>query len=91
MRVRQPATVVPYTVAALVSFIVLGPALGRGVVLAYDLAWSPDPRFTPFALGSDGSVPRAVPSDAVAIALGHVLGAGLALSLIHISEPTRPY
>jgi hypothetical protein len=82
MRVRQPATVVPLAVAALVSFVVLGPALGPGVVLAYDLAWSPDPRFTPFALGSDGSVPRAVPSDAVAIALGHVLGAGLAQGLV---------
>lgn len=82
MRVREPATVVPYAVAALVSFIVLGPALGRGVVLAYDLAWSPDPRFTPFSLGSDGSVPRAVPSDAVAIALGDVLGAGPAQGLV---------
>ena len=67
--------------AGLVAFVVVGPAFGRGVVLSYDLAWSPDPRLTPFALGTAGPAPRAVPSDVVAIALGQVLGAGLAEAL----------
>jgi hypothetical protein len=82
MRMPQPSVVVPYLAAAVVALLVLGPALGPGVVLAYDLAWSPDARFTPFAVGSDGSVPRALPSDAVAIVLGHLLGAGLAQSVV---------
>jgi hypothetical protein len=69
-------------VAALVAFVVVGPAFRPGVVLSYDLAWSPDPRFTPFALGTTGLAPRAVPSDVVAIVLGQVLGAGIAQSLL---------
>ena len=69
-------------VAGLVSVLVLGPALGRGVVLAYDLAWSPDPRLTPFALGTSTPAPRAVPSDAAGVVLGWVVGAGVAQALV---------
>lgn len=74
--------VVPAVVAAVVALVVLGPALGRGVVLAYDLAWSPDPRLTPFTLGTSTPAPRAVPSDAAAVVLGRVLGAGSAQALV---------
>ena len=73
---------VPTVVAAVLAVLVLGPALGRGVVLAYDLAWSPDPRLTPFTLGTSTPAPRAVPSDAVSVALGWVIGAGAAQALI---------
>lgn len=73
---------VPAAVAGLVAFVVVGPAFGRGVVLTYDLAWSPDPRLTSFAMGTAGPAPRAVPSDVVAIVLGQVLGAGLAQALV---------
>ncbi len=69
-------------VAVLVAGVVLGPALGRGVILAYDMPWSPDPRWTPFVLGSGTPAPRAVPSDAVAVLVGHVLTAALAQKLI---------
>ena len=69
-------------VPAVTAVLVLGPALGRGVVLAYDLAWSPDPRLTPFALGTSTPAPRAVPSDAAAVVLGWVLGAGPAQALV---------
>lgn len=68
--------------ALLTSVLVLGPALGRGVVLSYDLAWSPDVRWTPFTLGLGTPAPRAVPSDAVAVALGRVVGAGTAQALV---------
>lgn len=60
------------------GLVVLGPALGRGVVIAYDMPWSPDPRWTPFVLGLDTPAPRAVPSDAVAVAVGKVLGGAAA-------------
>ena len=73
---------VPTVVAAVLAVVVLGPALGRGVVLAYDLAWSPDPRLTPFTLGTSTPAPRAVPSDAVGVALGWLIGAGPAQALI---------
>jgi hypothetical protein len=81
---RMPAAtqVGTLVVAALVSALVLGPALGRGVVLAYDLAWSPDPRLTPFALGTSTPAPRAVPRDAAGIVLGWLVGAGVAQALV---------
>jgi hypothetical protein len=77
-----PDRLLPAAVAAVVSVLVLGPALGRGVVLAYDLAWSPDPRLTPFTLGTSTPAPRAVPSDAAGVALGWLLGAGAAQALV---------
>jgi hypothetical protein len=82
LRRPQPDLLVPAAVSALVAVVVLGPALGRGVVLAYDLAWSPDPRLTPFTLGTSTPAPRAVPSDAVGVALGWVLGAGPAQAFV---------
>ena len=72
----------PALVSAVVAALVLGPALGRGVVLAYDLAWSPDPRLTPFALGASTPAPRAVPSDAVGVVIGWILGAGPAQAVV---------
>ncbi|WP_404382439.1 hypothetical protein LL946_16115 [Knoellia locipacati] len=72
----------PGAVAALQALLVLGPALGPGVVLAYDMPWSPDPRWTPFVLGLDTPAPRAVPSDALAVAAGWVAGAGMAQAAI---------
>ena len=72
----------PAALSAVVAAVVLGPALGRGVVLAYDLAWSPDPRLTPFALGTSTPAPRAVPSDAAGVVLGWVVGAGPAQALV---------
>ena len=77
-----PARLVPAIVSAVVAALVLGPALGRGVVLAYDLAWSPDPRLTPFALGTSTPAPRAVPSDAAGVVLGWVMGAGPAQAAV---------
>lgn len=60
----------------------LGPALGPGVVIAYDMPWAPEPGLTPFALGIGTPAPRAVPGDAVIAAVGWVLGAGVGQSLI---------
>lgn len=64
------------------AVLILGPALGSGIVLTYDMAWSPDARWTPFTLGTATPAPRAVPSDAVAVALGKVLGADVAQYLV---------
>ena len=78
--------------------LVLGPGLRPGYLLAYDMVFVPAPRFSPAMLGLTGTLPRAVPSDAVVTALAHVLPADVvqkclllaifvlacALSLIHI-------
>ncbi|MFC7492482.1 MULTISPECIES: hypothetical protein [unclassified Knoellia] len=72
----------PGVVAVVQALLVLGPALGPGVAIAYDMPWSPDPLWTPFVLGVDTPAPRAVPSDAVAVAIGSVVGAGLAQAAI---------
>ncbi|MGE9807697.1 MULTISPECIES: hypothetical protein [unclassified Janibacter] len=74
--------VVPLLVAVVQAVVVLGPALGRGVAITHDMPWSPDPRWTAFVLGIDTPAPRAVPSDAVAVLLGTVLGASLAQHLV---------
>ena len=65
----------PAALALALAIVLLGPALGPGLVLAYDLGWSPDPRFTPFVTGVGMVAPRAVPSDAVGVSLGLLLGA----------------
>lgn len=74
--------VAPAVIALLQALLVLGPAMGRGVAITHDMAWSPIPRWTPFVLGLDTPAPRAVPSDAVAVLVGKVLGASLAQHLI---------
>ena len=82
---RRPWSVpraIPLAVAVVQALVVLGPALGPGVTLRYDMAWSPDPRWTPFVLGLDTPAPRAVPSDAVAVLLGQVIGASAAQKVL---------
>ena len=51
----------------------LAPVLGRGVVLSYDMVFVPDPPITGSVLGTDGSVPRAVPTELLADLLARVL------------------
>ncbi|TPG17846.1 hypothetical protein [Pedococcus bigeumensis] len=81
-RLRPSTRLLPVATAVVATVVVLGPALGRGVVLAYDLAWSPDARLTPFALGTDTPAPRAVPSDAVTVLLGWLVTPAVAQKLV---------
>jgi hypothetical protein len=56
------------------GIVVLGPAvLSRGYVLAGDMTFVPDQPWKSAWLGLDGSVPRAVPADAVVSLLGTVV------------------
>ena len=79
---RSASRLVPLGVSVVSAALVLGPALGRGVVLSYDMVWSPDRRLTPFATGSGTPAPRAVPSDAVAWLLGWLVTPAMAQKLI---------
>ena len=55
------------------GLLVLAPVLGRGVVLTYDMVFVPNPPITGAVLGTDGSVPRAVPTELLADLLARVL------------------
>jgi hypothetical protein len=57
------------------GLLALGPALGPGYVLGYDMVFVPSPRFSATMFGLTGTLPRAVPSDAVATALAQALPA----------------
>jgi hypothetical protein len=59
------------------GLLALGPALGRGYLLAYDMVFVPAPRFDSAMFGLTGTLPRAVPSDAVVTAVAQLLPADL--------------
>lgn len=62
----------PWAVGLLTGVLVLGPALGPGYVLRYDMVFVPDLSLGTALRGADG-FPRAIPSDAVVAALSAVL------------------
>jgi hypothetical protein len=57
----------------LLSLLLLGPALGRGYVLSYDMVWVPDLALRSSFLGLGSGLPRAVPSDAVVAVLDEIV------------------
>ena len=59
--------------ALALTVLLLWPALGRGVVLSYDMVWVPDLALRPDFLGVGPALPRAVPSDAVVAVLDELL------------------
>ncbi|MFC4870043.1 hypothetical protein ACFPCZ_25740, partial [Streptomonospora arabica] len=63
----------PWAAGAGAGVLALGPALGPGFVLSYDMVAVPDPPLSAVTLGGGGGFPRAVPSDAVFGALGLLL------------------
>jgi hypothetical protein len=60
-------------VGTLAGLVALGPALGPGYLLAYDMVFVPDQPLTARVLGTDGSVPRAVPNDLMVVLASTVL------------------
>ena len=63
--------------AVLLALLLLGPALGPGYVLGYDLVWVPHLALRSDFLGFGTALPRAVPSDAVVAVLDNVVPAQL--------------
>ena len=53
--------------------VALAPGLARGYLLTYDMVAVPDQPLTATVLGTDGSVPRAVPNDLVVVLASTVL------------------
>ena len=60
-------------VGSLLGVLALGPALRPGYLLSYDMVVVPDQPLTAMTLGTDGSVPRAVPDDLVVVLASHLL------------------
>jgi len=65
----------PAAWAVVLALLLLGPALGPGYVLSYDLVWVPHLALRGDFLGFATSLPRAVPSDAVVAVLDNVVPA----------------
>ncbi|MYR31953.1 hypothetical protein GTW20_06600 [Nocardiopsis alba] len=70
----------PWFLGALAAVAALGPALGPGYVLRYDMVFVPDLSLATVLAGADG-FPRAMPSDAVVAALSLVLPGDVVQSL----------
>ncbi|MGQ5259123.1 hypothetical protein ACTWLT_00020 [Micromonospora sp. ZYX-F-536] len=56
-----------------VVLAILGPVLRRGYVLRYDLVFVPDPPFGAMVWGSGSELPRAVPSELLAVGLSQLI------------------
>lgn len=63
----------PVAWSGLLASLMLGPLLGSGYVLSYDMVWVPDLAMRGDFLGVGSGLPRAVPSDAVVAALDVIL------------------
>lgn len=71
----------PLGVGLAAGLLALGPALGPGYVLRYDMVFVPDAPLTAATLGAGDGFPRAVPSDAAVAALGKILPGDLVQTL----------
>ncbi|MCW2817418.1 MAG: hypothetical protein JWR42_205, partial [Marmoricola sp.] len=66
-------TWLPWAWSLGLALLLLGPALGRGYVLSYDMVWVPDLTLHPDVWGLGSGLPRAVPSDAVVALLDELV------------------
>ena len=76
-RLRLTATGGAALTGLALGLLALGPALGPGYVLAYDMVFVPSPRYNATMFGLTGTLPRAVPSDAAVTTLAQLLPADL--------------
>jgi hypothetical protein len=67
-----------------VGLLAVGPGLGRGFLLSYDMVFVPGPPLSAATFGLAGGPPRAVPSEAVVAVLSHVLLADVLQKLVLI-------
>ena len=76
------AALAPSAAGLVLGLLALGPGIGPGYLLSYDMVFVPRPQFTSALLGTSGVLPRAVPSDAVVAALARALPADVVQKLI---------
>lgn len=80
--IRERPGSIGAAVGLVLGVLVLGPALAPGYTLHYDLVFVPDPALGARALGTDGSVPRAVPNDLLVALAGLALPGWLVQKLL---------
>ncbi len=68
------------------ALLMLGPALGSGFVLTYDMVWVPDLAVRGDVWGLGSALPRAVPSDAVVAVVDEVLPGALLQKLVLVAS-----
>ena len=73
------------SIGLLSAVAVLGPTLAPGYLLRYDMVFVPEMPWNARLFGTDGSVPRAVPSDFLAATLGLVMPGWVAQKLLLIA------
>lgn len=69
-------------VGLLAGLVILGPALAPGYVWLYDMVFVPHLTLSDHTLGIDGSVPRAVPTDALVAILSSALPGSLVQKIL---------
>lgn len=77
LREGRGGDLLPWAWSLILGLVVLGPALGPGFVLSYDMVWVPDLALRPSFWGLGSGLPRAVPSDAVVAILDEVIPGAL--------------
>jgi hypothetical protein len=85
LRLRQNGpggTAVAACLGLVLGLLALGPGLLPGYLLSYDMVFVPAPQFNAAVLGIAGTLPRAVPSDAVVAVLARALPADVVQKLI---------
>ena len=80
-------TWLPVGWVALLSLAIMLPTLAPGFVLSYDLVFTPRQDLLPAALGLGGSLPRAVPQDAIVAILETVIPGQLLEKLALLAIP----
>jgi hypothetical protein len=74
-RPGRRATVAGAVAGLCLGLLALGPGLLPGYLLSYDMVFVPRPPFNGSVLGTSGTLPRAVPSDAVIATLARAMPA----------------
>ncbi len=74
---RRGGQLVAAVLGLCLGLLALGPGLLPGYLLSYDMVFVPSPAFNGAVLGTSGTLPRAVPSDAVMAALARIAPADL--------------
>ncbi len=72
---------------ALLTVLLLGPSLGRGFTLSYDMVFVPRQSLLPEFLGLQGGLPRSVPQDAVVAAATTVIDGAWLQHLVLLAIP----
>ena len=81
-RTRRGASLAPAVAGLGLGLLALGPGLGRGFLLSYDMVFVPRMPFSAALLGLTGGPPRAVPSDAVVAVASLALPADIVQKII---------